>query len=206
MIAQTVSELTNYEYNELYYNSIISPITGEYVYQICELLNKCKIKIKSTTAYNKDVSDAVAQFQEEIGLSATGNVSNETLRALILQADKMNDIISDDGETIDDTEEEGSESPHYNSFFDDDKYKTHRKNHKDIKIVFGNKSITKTIKNAIMMSVSVEVDTSGNPISEIYEFIAQDIIESDELSDSNQYDESQTNSSISISYNFPNIN
>lgn len=206
MIAQTVSELTNYEYNELCYNSIFSPVTGEYVYQICELLNKCKIKIKSTTVYDKSVSDAVSQFQEKMGMNVTGNVNNATLQALILQADKMNDIISDDGETIDDSAEEGSESPHYNSFFNDDKYKTHRKNHKDIKIVFGNNSISKTIKNVIMMSVSVEVDTSGNPISEVYEFIAQDIVESDELSDSGQYIENQEESSSIVSYNFPNIN
>ena len=38
-----------------------------------------------------------------------------------------------------------------------------------------------------MRSVSVEVDTSGNPISEVYEFIAQDIIETDEFRDRNKY-------------------
>ena len=38
-----------------------------------------------------------------------------------------------------------------------------------------------------MRSVSVEVDTSGNPISEVYEFIARDIKESDEISDINKY-------------------
>ena len=38
-----------------------------------------------------------------------------------------------------------------------------------------------------MRSVTIEVDTSGNPISEIYEFIARDVIESDELYDSIKY-------------------
>ena len=43
MIAQTVPELTNYEYNELYYNSAGTLITGSYVYQVCDLLNKCGV-------------------------------------------------------------------------------------------------------------------------------------------------------------------
>ena len=38
-----------------------------------------------------------------------------------------------------------------------------------------------------MRSVSTEFDTSGNPIAEVYEFIAQDLTESDEPNDAGKY-------------------
>jgi hypothetical protein len=81
--------------------------------------------------------------------------------------------------------------------------KTHRRNYKDIKIVFGNNTVVKTIKNVFMRSVSVEVDTSGNPISETYEFIAQDIVESDEIMDSSKYLTKEDETSTDITYQFP---
>ena len=39
-----------------------------------------------------------------------------------------------------------------------------------------------------MRGVSTEYDTSGNPISETYEFIAQDLTESDEFRDKEKYE------------------
>ena len=76
-----------------------------------------------------------------------------------------------------------------------------------IKIVFGNKSITKTIKDVFMRSVSVEVDTSGNPVSEVYEFIARDVKESDEINDITKYngDEDGSSSDIKYQYDFSSI-
>jgi hypothetical protein len=112
----------------------------------------------------------------------------------------MSDIIEGEDEAGDGIVAELSESPHYNSFFDNDNFKMHRRNHKDIKIVFGNKSITKTIKDVFMRSVSVEVDTSGNPVSEIYEFIARDVIESDEIADVNKYTDMDSYASSDIKH------
>lgn len=188
MTAQSIPELTNYELNELAYNSADTVISGSFVYQICDMLDKCYIDIKPTGTYDETVADAVSQFQTIMNLPVTGILTTSVWQAMIIYAERLNDAIISDGEeetnpTIDDL----SESPHYNGFFDDRNFKTHRKNHKDIKIVFGNKSVTKTIKNVFMRSVTVEVDTSGNPISEIYEFIAQDVTESDEISDIKKY-------------------
>lgn len=206
MIAQTVPELTNYEYNELYYNSAGTLITGSYVYQVCDLLNKCGVDIASTNVYNDTMAAGVSRFQDMVGMTATGILTTSTLQAMIMYADKMSDIIEGDEETTDGVVQELMESPHYNSYFNDEKYKMHRRNHKDIKIVFGNKSITKTIKDVFMMSVSVEVDTSGNPISEIYEFIARDVVESDEISDINKYTETDHATPSDIQYDFSSIN
>lgn len=207
MIAQTIPELTKYEYNELDYNSASTLITGSFMYDICDLLSKCNINVRPTDTYDDTIADAVSAFQHTVGLNVTGILTTNTLQAMILYADKnMSDIVTDDGEIISAVEEKLSESPHYNSFFDNENYKVHRRNHKDIKIVFGNKSITKTIKDVFMRSVSIEVDTSGNPISEIYEFIARDVKESDEISDMNKYNgELESSSSSDIKYNFASI-
>ena len=169
MIAQTIPELTNYEYNE-------------------------------------EIAEFVGQFQQISGMAVTGILTTATYQAMILYAEKnMNNEISDDssGTTSENLDE--SNSPHYESFFAQDRYKMFRRNHKDIKIIFGNGSITKTIKDVFMRSVSVEVDTSGNPISETYEFIARDIKESDEISDAMKYTGVNENISTSsdIQYIYP---
>lgn len=200
MIAQSVPELTNYEYNELYYNSAGTPITGNFIYQICDLLDKCGISIQNTNTYDDTVAAAVGQFQQSVGMNVTGILTTSTLQAMIVYAEKMSDIVEGEDEANTGVVQLLSESPHYNSFFDDDNFKMHRRNHKDIKIVFGNKSITKTIKDVFMRSVSVEVDTSGNPISEIYEFIARDVTESDEIADINKYTDENSATSSDIQY------
>lgn len=206
MIAQSIPELTNYEYNELSYNSAGGIITGNFMYQLCDLLNRCGIDVQSGNAYTDSIEAAVSEFQQKVNMKETGILTTTTLQAMIMYANKMDNVISDDEEDEDSLSEEQSDSPHYNSFFDDDKLKIHRRNHKDIKIVFGNKSITKTIKDVFMRSVSVEVDTSGNPIAEVYEFIARDVIESDEISDTNKYlneeDVTALNTTYKLDYDF----
>ena len=96
MTAQSVSELTNYQYNELYYNSAGTLITGNFLYQVCDLLDKCGISIQPTNKYNYAVASAVSQFQQTVGMNATGILTTSTLQAMILYADKMSDIITDD--------------------------------------------------------------------------------------------------------------
>lgn len=207
MTAQTIPELTNYEYNELSYNSAEALITGDYIYEVCELINKCGIDIKPTNVYDYTVYNAVMQFQEITGMTSangacSGILTTGTLQAMILYSKKISDVVESDDTEEDEIEETENTSPHYNSFFEDDKLKIHRRNRKDIKIVFGNKSITKTIKDVFMRSVSVEVDTSGNPISEIYEFIARDVKESDEITDVNKYSGDEPTTSSDVQYDF----
>lgn len=206
MIAQTIPELTGDQYNELRYDASSDLIVGDYIYDICDLLDKCGIDVPRTNEYNEAVADGVFRFQESAKLSMSGVLDTNTFQALILYADKISDVVENEEEATIENIDLESDSPHYNSFFDGDKYKMHRKNHKDIKISFGDNSITKTIKNVFMLSVSIEVDTSGNPISEVYEFIAQDVVESDEISDVHNYEYDTHETSSLMQYNFPNIN
>lgn len=203
-VKQTVPELTGGRYNELRYSAASEPITGSYVGEVCQMLSKCGIDIKSTNEYNETVANGVASFQKQVGISPSGILTNSTWQSMIYYAAKMSDVIEDDSSSSGNTDSAASKSPHFNSFFDTDKFKLHRQNHKDIKIVLGNASVTKTIKDVFMRSVSVEVDTSGNPISETYEFIARDIKESDEISDASKYvgTESSASSDIKYIYNF----
>ena len=205
MTAQTIPELTNNDYNELYYNSAGTLISGSFMYQVCDLINKCGIDLQATNTYDNTVENAVSKFQQTVGTSVTGIMTTSTLQAMILYADKIDDIVESEDDELDTYESDTSYSLHYNSFFNNDNYKMHRRNHKDIKIIFGNKSITKTIKDVFMRSVSVEVDTSGNPVSEVYEFIARDVKESDEISDIDKYIGEEEKSSSDIKYNFSSI-
>lgn len=203
-VAQTIQELTGSKYNELYYNSASTDIKGSFVRTICDTLDKCGITINSTTTYDDSVETAVRAFQKQAGLSITGVLNNNTWQTMLLYAAKLSDSIDDDSSSSSAGSLDVSDSPHFNSFFNDDNFKQARKNHQDIKIVFGNKTITKTIKDVFMRSVTVEVDTSGNPISEIYEFVARDITESDELQDLKKYNspESFASSDVQYQYNF----
>jgi peptidoglycan hydrolase-like protein with peptidoglycan-binding domain len=138
--------------------------------------------------YDTGIEEAVSNFQKEsMGIEPTGEVNDATLAALITTANNIDDIIYYDAvESIENnTSNEGS--PHYDSFFTQGNLKTARRNNIDIKIILGDNSVVKTIHNVYMRSVSTEFDTSGNPISEIYEFIAQDLTESDEQNDANKY-------------------
>ena len=206
MAAQTIPELTNYEYNELSYNSASPIIKGNFVLEVCSLLERCGFNIKSTNKYDDTVANMVSQFQQVSGMAVTGILNTSTYQAMVLYADKnMSDEITDDSTKTTSSNLDESDSPHYESFFAQDRYKMFRRNHKDIKIIFGKGSITKTIKDVFMRSVSVEVDTSGNPISEMYEFIARDVKESDEISDAIKYTGANENATTSsdVQYIYP---
>jgi peptidoglycan hydrolase-like protein with peptidoglycan-binding domain len=140
------------------------------------------------TRYDTGVEEAVSEFQNmSMGITPTGTVDDATLNALIATANNMNDIVySETASQIgNDSGDEGE--PHFDSFFHSGNEKVGRKNQVDIKIILGDNNIIKTIHNVYMRSVSTEFDTSGNPISETYEFIAQDFSESDEPKDANRY-------------------
>lgn len=202
-IYMTVPDLTGGRYSELRFNAASdTPIEGEYISNVWALLGKCGIDIELSNVYDENMEAGVKQFQAKVNMSQTGILNNETLSAMIYYAYRMSDSIEDDGVTDSETDTQESKSPHYNSYFDDDKFKIHRLNHKDIKIVLGNHSVIKTLKDVFMRSVSVEVDTSGNPISEVYEFIARDVKESDELSDVTKYNGEEVTASSDIKYIF----
>lgn len=206
MATQTIPELTNYQYNELSYNSASPMIKGSFVLEVCHLLERCGFNVNNTDEYNDEIANLVGQFQHISGMSSNGILNTDTYQAMILYADKlMNDEIDDDSTGTTSSNLDESNSPHYESFFAQDRYKMFRRNRKDIKIIFGSGSIVKTIKDVFMRSVSVSVDTSGNPISETYEFIARDIKESDEISDALKYTGAYENitSSSDIEYIYP---
>lgn len=138
--------------------------------------------------YDTGVEEAVSEFQRmSMGITPTGIVDDATLNALIACANNMSDIVYSETTSQIGNDTSDDEAPHFDSFFATDNNKTGRKNQVDIKIILGDNSIIKTIHNVYMRSVSTEFDTSGNPIAEVYEFIAQDLTESDEPNDAGKY-------------------
>lgn len=208
--ARTVSELTSSRYTELVYNSAPGeddgPVKGGFVKKVCRILGKCGIDIEEANVYGMEVAIAVARFQEMAGMDPTGILNDKTFSAMNAYADmKMTDIIIDEEDEEDGTTESESLYPHFDSYFKEKRFRIYRQNHKDIKIVFGNSTIAKTIKDVFMRSVTMEVDTSGNPVSEVYEFIARDVVESDEISDKGKYATPESYAPADIKYNFDNL-
>ena len=168
--------------------------SGPYVLTLRDLLNKAVIDIYNKYPtdnydyFDEGMEQAVMEFQKENGLTETGIINDDTLNAMINVSNNLSDIIYSEG--VEDSEDTNIESghPHYDSFFSSNNLKDARKNNQDIVITLGNGTITKTIHNVFMRGVSTEYDTSGNPISEIYEFIAQDLTESDEYRDNDKYE------------------
>lgn len=185
----TVKEFTGGLYNEI---KVQNPqIKGSFCEELTVLLNKSGVSYSVAERF-KDlwgVKDelAVMEFQKQQKIPVTGTINDTTLNALIATSKNMSDIIYSEGVDALEINTTSTDNPHYDSFFSNDNEKTMRRNRQNIVIEIGNASVVKTIHNIFVRSVNVEVDTSGNPISEVYEFIAQDITESDEPSDYGKY-------------------
>lgn len=177
-----------------YYSSLKLGDECDDIPELRRLLDKAGIDMTKYNSgddpnrYDTGVEEAVSDFQRiSMGITPTGVVDDATLNALIACANNMSDIVYSEtaNQINNDTNDEGA--PHFDSFFTTDNKKLGRKNQVDIKIILGDNSIVKTIHNVYMRSVSTEFDTSGNPIAEVYEFIAQDLTESDEPNDIGKY-------------------
>lgn len=187
-MATTVRDYTD-DVSEVKYGT-----SGAYILSIRDLINKAGVDIYNkyptddVNTFDEGMEQAVIDFQKENGLKETGIINDTTLNAMINIANNYSDIIYSEGVegTVVDTTNSGS--PKYDSFFSGNNLKEMRKNNQDIVITLGNGTITKTIHNVYMRGVSTEYDTSGAPISETYEFIAQDLTESDEYYDNDKYE------------------
>lgn len=192
MAKSTIQELTNNLYSELRYDSASNSIpAGSFVREVCETLVKCGIECPVKNSYDFEVSNAVSEFQKQYMGNGTGVLTNTTWQAMLLYIKKHNpDEIKDDSEYGDGNSEvlDASDNPHYVSFFNMENFKTHRKNRKDIEIIFGSGTIRKTITDVFMRSSTIEVNTSGEPVAEVYEFIARDVKESDEVMDTYRHE------------------
>ena len=164
---------------------------GEYVKEIRDYLNTVGFDTYRTASnpnlYDVSLENAVKEFQSKYGLFPTGAINDETLNKLINQSNLVSGTVysSTSNNVYVDTMD--TDDPHYDSFFSRKYSKKTRKNNQNIIITLGNNTIHRKLHNVYMRSVSVEFDTSGNPISEVFSFIAQDLTESDEPYDANKY-------------------
>lgn len=148
-------------------------------------------------SFDEGLEEALCAYQKmsmdmEEDNPSFGILDDNTLNALLNSASMIGDLSYYDNvadttpeESPDDNESESN--PHFDPFFKNDNSKVFRKSGTKIKIILGQDSIVKTIHDVYMRSVGVEFDTSGNPISETYEFIGRDITESDEERDIKKY-------------------
>lgn len=209
----TIYSMTNGEYHSLRYDAAGDNYSGPLVQQIIQHISKAGVDVTNTRVDTVGTvfRDIVLAYQEKFDLPRTGIVDDELLRDIYKRSNQTasSEITDDDYEY--DTENAINELPesdvydaHYDPFFLNNSSKVYRKNHKDIVISLGNGANTKVIKDVFMRSVSVQVDTSGNPISETYNFIARDIKESDASEDNLKYigEEKNLTASSDIKYSY----
>lgn len=215
----TIERLTDGKYKSLRYDSSKSSdinYNGPLISEVLKLIDKTGLDVGNTNTYvtGKYFRNVIMRYQKANGLKQDGILNDDLLHHIYNKSQEManTEIEDNDSNDTNDTGDENLEidfeeiDPHYDPFFLNNSSKQYRQNHKDIVISLGDGAHTKTIKNVFMRSVSVQVDTSGNPISEVYNFIARDIIESDAEEDQYKYlVEDNTNnvsSSSDIKYNF----
>lgn len=172
---------------------------------ICDKLNAIGIKTNNTDKYDENVEQSIMEFQYKNDLPVTGMIDEYTAQKLI---DKSNEIMENNVKAQDDKEEYDEDAdisyPHYEPFFKENSDKDARSSRKNITIKFGDGQIAKKIIDVYMRSIGTEIDTSGNPISETYEFIARDLKEIHVKDDKNKYIgiEEKLSSPADIKYNF----
>lgn len=205
----TINSLTDGKYHSLFYDPIGRNFSSSVVTSILGLIDKAGgIVNKYSNKVDNNFRDTVLSYQKRFGLKETGVLDDNLLQDIIGRAQtNANDEITDD------SEDDQYSSPvtnvdvydaHYDPFFLNNSDKIYRRNHKDIIISFGDGTNHKIIKDVFMRSVSVQVDTSGNPISEVYNFIARDVKEADASEDTDKYigEENTLSASSDIKYTY----
>lgn len=170
---------------------------------ILEMAGMDKASEALANGYSIEAGEKIKEFLESRNIQWKGFLDRPTLSEIVLLSMKNMEIASPDEEVfMGDVDTANPKSPHYGSFFHQDNSKTMRKNRNDIVIEFGGGTIRKTVKEVYMRSLGVAVDQSGNPISETYEFIARDVVESDEAQDADKYENEDSNAPSDIKYKF----
>ena len=125
--------------------------------------------------YSKATEDAVKRYQKYSGFDSTGNVDNITLESL-----KVVPQITDNADIDNNvTNNKTFGNNNTNTFWNNDNDTVLRKNNNDITIKYGEGSKSKILKNVIFKSKQ-QVITVDNNVEDVYEFIARDLIESED--------------------------
>ena len=212
----TIKDLTGGAFSSLFYNSASINYTGSLIPEIMKLIKKtgCDVTNTNVNTVGSIFRQIVLNYQKKFGLPETGVIDDELLHDIYKRAKGISDdeIASTDGyeynsNGLDTATSDDIYDPHYEPFFLNNSSKVFRKNHKDIIIDIGSGANRKIIKDVFMRSVSVQVDTSGNPISEVYNFIARDIKESDANEDINKYigEDDYLSASSDIKYSYTSL-
>ena len=206
----SIRDLTHGQFSSLGYDSTGNNYSGPLVQKVVDLIDRAGGDVTNTrvSAVGSAFRNIILNYQKKFKLLTTGILDDNLLHDIYKRANSgANNEINDSSNNNDDNNNSASSDlydAHYDPFFLNNSSKVYRKNHKDIVISFGDGANTKTIKDVFMRSVSVQVDTSGNPISETYNFIARDIKESDASEDYNKYvgEESELSTSSDIKYSY----
>lgn len=203
----TIYKLTNNKYRAINQNA--TDVPEDVIKNIMQLIRKIGCDTTNTDIRKNGTSfqKVIKNVQKTFRMLETGVLDDNLLHYIYQKSQELDsDEIDDDSEEEDQNywDETLVGNPHYDPYFINNSSKDARRNHKDIIIAFGDGSNRKIIKDVFMRSESVQVDTSGNPISEVYTFVARDVKESDAEEDQNKYigDTEKANASSDIKYEY----
>lgn len=203
----TIYKLTNNKYRAIDQNA--TDVPEDVIKNIMQLIRKIGCDTTNTDIRKNGTSfqKVIKNVQKTFRMLETGVLDDNLLHYIYQKSQELDsDEIDDDSEEEDQNywDETLVGNPHYDPYFINNSSKDARRNHKDIIIAFGDGSNRKIIKDVFMRSESVQVDTSGNPISEVYTFVARDVKESDAEEDQNKYigDTEKANASSDIKYEY----
>lgn len=173
--------------NVLYYNNSSNPYKGENVKLIQMQLCARGFLTNSDVDgwFGIKTENAVKEFQSKNNLTVSGIINEATWNALFNGSgseptDNTTNNNSSNSERTNNKIIYGSNNSQ--SFFNENNTELFRTNNNDITITYGNAYKYKVLKNVIFRSKTQQVNANGEPIADVYEFIARDLIESEENS------------------------
>ena len=163
-----------------FYMNLSAPIIGEDV-RLIQVMLASEGLLKQTDVdgyFGVETERAVKAYQRKQGILVSGIVDKTTWDRLFKDTATIDDsstpLVGDTGDSY----IVGSNNKE--SFFNPSRKQSLRKNGSNIVITLGDNHRVKMIENVVFRSKAVVINASGEPIAETYDFIAKDLIESEE--------------------------
>lgn len=157
----------------MYKLDIDNPMSGSEIYLIKKRLEFLGyLNEVNNDIYDNDTKAAIKKYQSDNKISVTGAVDDDTYSSLFKERSIANvDVSSFSLSRSGDKQQQEEEK-----FFDENKSDLFRKGDLEIKIKYGKGQVT-TLQKVKLYNKDQMIDSNGEPIYDVYQFIAQDIKE-----------------------------
>ncbi|AIY85353.1 putative peptidoglycan binding domain protein (plasmid) [Clostridium baratii str. Sullivan] len=157
----------------MYKLDIDNPMNGSEIYLIKKRLEFLGyLNEVNNDIYDNDTKAAIKKYQSDNKISVTGAVDNDTYNLLFKEISIANVDVSNFSLLRSGDQQQQEEE----KFFDESKSDLFRKGNLEIKIKYGKGQVI-TLQKVKLYNKDQMIDSNGEPIYDVYQFIAQDIKE-----------------------------